>query len=240
MIPVIGVDPAPKNPTTIYDGDTWHTVEAEKLPLCISEMVNGDSVLICWDSPLTSGQINVAGCFYERPIERFFRQSPAFKAPKGISVLAYARCPHWVITRVSLGLPRFTVWESPAGQLPFELIAEGSAPKKAGHYVVEVHPAVALWLWCRAGHEQGPWTYKKQRAVLDKLWKTLQQRVQAYPPNREPNNHDECDAYIAYLLGCQWLSSESVILLGNSQTGSFLLPDIAGLKEDFNRFTDCA
>jgi hypothetical protein len=109
---VIGVDPAPKKGATIYDPTSdanggWATVNACELPDHVTTLVNSrDDLLICWDAPLTAGKQGETGCYYERPIERFFRNQKRWTAPKGISIRAYAGCPHWAVTRAAVGLPK--------------------------------------------------------------------------------------------------------------------------------------
>ncbi len=236
---VIGVDPAPKKAATLFDGTTWESVPAHKLPAKVAELAAGEvgGIILCWDAPLTSGKVGVDGCFYERRIERFFQTAPEYTTPKGISVRSYVGCPHWAVTQASLGFPRLTTPRSSSEESVFTLCSEGTAPEKAGNFVVEVHPAVAIWLWCRASHSNGPWEYKKDLSVLTTLWSLVKAIAAADKPPRDPNNDDEFDAYVAYLLGKRWLEKSGVVLLGNADSGSFLLPYSDALKNAFDKFT---
>lgn len=234
---VVGVDPAPKKGATVYDPTSivnggWSTISACELPGHIAKLADSCcNLLICWDSPLTAGESGKDGCYYERPIERFFQSQNAWLAPKGISVRAYAGCPHWAVTRACVGLPRVGNFDTE--QLPFALCADGMPPE-GGRYIVEVHPAVAIWLWCQTSDPpRTEWKYKKDRQVREQLWKSISCVASGFSPSRPPKDDDEFDAFVAYLLGSKWLSNRGVELLGNRQVGSFLVPSTKGLTESF-------
>jgi len=237
---VIGIDPAPKKPTTVYDAHDggWSTVEASDLPAYIVNCSEAeDGVLICWDAPLTTGNAAATGGYYARLIERFFQTQQNYTAPKGISVLAYAGCPHWAVTRAAIGLPRVGMFDCLPDKLPFHLCAEGDRPSDmSGKYIVEVHPAVAIWLWCQGNNPQGDWQYKRQAAHRENLWAYMEHILAPYAPARPPKNDDEFDAYVAYLLGSKWLADGDVILLGNAEVGSFLVPNDDGIQEALNGY----
>ena len=187
--------------------------------------------LICWDAPLTPGAVGGDRCYYERPIEQFFRTQD-WSVPDGISVRAYAGCPHWAVSRASVGLPRVGRFDST--DLPFTLCAQGNPPGNGGNYIVEVHPAVALWLWCRESSDcLEPWMYKKDKAIRERLWHVMKAKLSEFELDRPPKDDDEFDAYVAYLLGKKWLENSGVTLLGNAATGSFLVPDVLGLSRAF-------
>jgi hypothetical protein len=152
------------------------------------------------------------------------------------------------MTRRLLGLPRVGRWDAQWTDLPFQLIAEGDFPDKPGHYIVEVHPALALWLWC--GFEppswRGPWNYKQNGSIRRTLWQLLREHLQdedipfstgVGELEFEPSSDDELDAFVAWVLGMLWArKSHRVMLLGNRQTGSMLLPTVTGLKDKFDDF----
>lgn len=229
---VIGIDPAPKKETTIYNAEGWLTVEAHKLPDYVAKIAESDGGhLVCWDAPLTSGKAGMDGCYYNRPIERFLRKL----VPEGISVLAYAGCPHWAVTRAAVGLPR--VGRFDCTDLPFTLCAEGRAPENNGNLIVEVHPAVAIWFWCLESG-QTKWKYKTDHEVREHLWHTMAGALGEFKPNRDPKDDDEFDAYVAYLLGSMWLANSGVILLGRADTGSFLVPAVDGFAQAFAQYCE--
>jgi hypothetical protein len=239
---VVGIDPAPKKGATIYDpmspnNDGWSTISACDLPDHVSQLIgaSGD-LLICWDSPLTAGQASREGCYYERPIERFFQTQKSWNPPKGISVRAYAGCPHWAVSRASVGLPKVGRFDS--GDLPLVLCAEGNLPaNRNGKYIVEVHPAVAIWLLCGAWlNQRTNWLYKKDDSVRSELWECIASISGDRIPRRKPQDDDEFDAYVAYLLGTKWLAQEDVVLLGDEHTGSFLVPATVGLQNAFRDY----
>ena len=81
------------------------------------------------------------------------------------------------------------------------------------------------------------WEYKKDQDARETLWDIMGQIRGPLGPNRAPKNHDEFDAYVAYLLGSKWLASTGVALLGNANTGSFLVPDTPQLIQEFASYT---
>jgi len=251
---VIGIDPSPGRQSYLYSSDGLRRKDASQVSRFLAELSASDSnVLICWDAPLTgpsapdSDEFRVSD-HTQRRIEAFFnRQKWGFKVPKGISVRDYAACPHWAISRRLVGLPRVGPWDVAWSDLPFKLVSEGSCPTQPGRYIVEVHPAVALWLWCNTPAWTGSWEYKKNKTVLEQAWAALKKRLQntLLPSGTslnhldfEPENDDELDCFITWLLGILWCQGSSeVILLGNRTTGSMLLPRVEGLEERFLEFT---
>jgi len=115
----------------------------------------------------------------------------------------------------------------------------------AGRCVVEVHPAVALWLWCRERRDpEACWRYKKKYAVLVEPWrKPLKVPGVANALNGvkaiEPKSDDELDARVAYPLGRLWPDGPaSVVLLGDADSGSFLIAVVPGIVQAFRSFVD--
>ena len=161
----LGVDPAPSGRGS--DIAEFHVKNEEITPPNSRKQLkhrelrerlktqNEACILLAWDAPLTGPyDLENAGAndypydFTKRPIERAFGGKR--KPPKGISVQGYAGCQHWTITRNLLGLPRVGPFDQQGTPpLSFELIdtfpAEGDPPNK--RMVVEVHPAMAIWLW---------------------------------------------------------------------------------------------
>jgi predicted RNase H-like nuclease len=252
---IIGVDPAPSKPTRIYSTDGLDRKDARQLLCFLTELLSSDDdVLICWDAPLTgpsnpdSDVFNV-GDHTQRRIESFFNQKKlGLKVPKGISVRGYAGCPHWAISRRLIGLPRVGRWDAGWSDLPFQLVANGSCPTRSGHYIVEVHPGVALWLWCNTPAWVGSWEYKKDKNILRQVWRELRKRfentlLQSGTTFRDlefaPEDDDELDCFVAWLLGTLWCQGNGeVVLLGDRETGSMLLPRVESLVECFHRFTN--
>jgi len=267
---VVGIDPGPKKGLHCFDG-TGETPQPERIPLSESKtylqsLEKKGSVLVCWDAPLT-GPPERALCeddgpkesdLSQRPIEAFFsRNEYNFKVPKGISVMPYSGCPHWTISRSLLGLPRMGPYDQKDG-LPFQLCTTNDPPK-SGTWIVEVHPAVALWLWTKDQHKQTDeqaWRYKKNRDILTKLAELLKdklpegslrgmlQSIINNPGSTGENGKvnggctdDDLDCFIAYALGTIWLEGSSkVILLGDSDTGSFLVPNVGNINEEWDKF----
>ena len=245
---IVGVDCAPTKPLAVFDG------RDRRIPLSdarcfLNEIAAEPNVLLCWDSPLTgppeavlAGGDGYGSDFSQRPIEKFFsRQTTGFKTPKGIPVRYYCGCPHWAMSRSLIGLPRTGPFDAEPGALPFRLIVSNVAPE-TGRYVVEVHPALALWLWCRQVRPHGNWDYKDDPRVLAELWDSLLRirdvDIKGIIGTGElPASDDALDARLAYALGRLWIEGrDAAILLGNLSQGTFLLPRVNGLETAFERF----
>lgn len=246
---IIGIDPAPAKGLDVFDGNDRRFPLAEAHGF-IRRLREADDVLVCWDAPLTGpGAIVAEGgapsgsAFSQRPIEQFFSRSRhGFKVPPGVSVLGYSGCPHWTISRSFLGYPRVGPYDVPERDLPFRLVATNSAPQ-FGRWVVEVHPAVAIWLWCRGEREPGaPWKYKGQADLVAEIWEHLVDlapfaNIFTGSSLTAPISDDQLDARVAYALGRLWLEApHEVVLLGDLDAGTFLLPQVAGLVEAFDAF----
>ena len=240
---VISVDPAPgKKGSTIFDGRKFLTKTGCELRSYLKELATARPIpLLCWDAPLT-GPADPASAgtwpdFTQRLIERFFLYD--FETPKGISVQPYAQCQHWTITRSLLGLPRTGTYDLCFQQLPFRLLPAPPSERADRPSVVEIHPAVAAWLWCKDRGDASNWNYKKDRKVRNKLWCMILKRTGFPWDNRcKPKNDDEFDAAVGYILGSMYLQDQGatdgeprVEILGCRSTGSFLLPTDPELKE---------
>ena len=205
-------------------------------------------MLICWDAPLTGPRETKPpfhypdGEFTTRDIESFFsRKKYGFKVPKGISIRGYAGCPHWAMTKHFLGLPQIGPWDTPIEELPFTLISNNDTTTTNGLYVVEVHPAVAIWLWCSHFSKTAidDWVYKKPGSAFQQIWACLSEIITSHdlfqscdftPADFILKSDDELDALVSWLLGKLFIEGEQhVILLGSRKNGSFLLPHIPKL-----------
>lgn len=253
---VVGIDPAPQKGLQVFSGDGGDRyVKVDGARSYVAELHTSQSdVLVCWDAPLTGPPSNVLiGCdamgsaYTQRPIESFFqREAYGFKSPKGISVRGYSGCPHWTISRSLIGLPRVGPFDRVEG-LPFTLLTADQPPTR-GHNIVEVHPALALWLWCKKGRRKdADWEYKKNLSTRGSLWNKLTNiaerkknyvELQKWPaPNDNVPNDDMMDARVAWLLGRLWLANRGdVVLLGNADTGAMLVPRVDGLEDAFQEF----
>jgi predicted RNase H-like nuclease len=130
--------------------------------------------------------------------------------------------------------------------LPFELVTEDKPPRAVGHYIVEVHPAVAIWMWAKQAEDnrsKDAWEYKNDDQVRQDLWEVLARRFEELdvldiPHAYEPENDDDLDALVAWVLGALWVrGSDEVTLLGNRRTGSMLIPNPDWLHVH-NEFSD--
>ena len=262
---VIGIDPAPAKETVIYDGEKFMTKDAVALKNYLEDIKKSeDNVLICWDAPLTGmASVKAIEKFKEylnnlekkktpkwSPLEaRIIEKYIALQdIPKGISTNSFSQCPHWTITQYCLGLPQiFQPEKIYPSNVPFNLITEQKLPSEDKN-VVEVHPALALWLWLKENNpikDNDKWNYKKNETTFKTLTELLFKKAelllgkqQAFDISKievtvikskeetveaKTMTDDHFDAYIAWLLGALWLKNE-VILVGNKNTGAMLLP----------------
>lgn len=236
---VFGCDVAPRKGAVVCDGRCHRSFTPPELAGFVRNKAQQDAVLLAWDAPLT-GPSNPDGDeilpqdFTQRSIETFFRRAGHFKAPKGISVLSYGGCSHWTITQHVLGLPRTGPFCVPEDDLPYRLLTETNDSCEPA--VVEVHPAVAIWLWCREAWARETWEYKRQPDRVRDLWKLLFAQHAELGDLRCPNSDDELDAAVAWLLADKWLREDGVVMLGNRQTGAFLVPAVESIVDSFRNF----
>lgn len=238
-IKVIGIDPAPSKKSTIFvDGEFEHKDYASLKKYLSEELEKNKQNLICWDAPLTFPFIPETkpeeySPLYMRPIEYFFNFDEDIKPPKGISVLGYAGCSHWAISQYILGYPRPEVYSdiNPRYKLICKDSQEISKESENGIYITEVHPALAIWFYLKdiiKDSNNFNWKYKNSSSSRIGIVKILKDNVN-FKDMPDIKNDDELDAYIAWKLGNDWINDEQpvvkkVCILGNEETGSFLLP----------------
>lgn len=238
---VIAIDPAPAKPSTVFDGVRYARLAATELRDRVNLIATeGAATLVCWDAPLTGPtDLDHAGSgpydFTKRAIERFFSlKKTGFKTPKGISVLGYGACPHWTITRSMLGLPRVGTFDALESDLPFSLVTQPADLDPHRPSIVEVHPALAAWLWCRHERDDGAnWLYKGDRQteckVRIEMWEIIRERTGVADDLPCPVTDDDFDAAIGYILGTMFVRdlaspSRRCTILGNARDGAFLVP----------------
>ena len=253
-VSVISIDPAPSKTSTVCDGRNFCELEATQLRTMLDGV--GSDTLICWDAPLTGPSDPCCAGeprdFSQRCIESFFSRQE-FRTPTGISVLPYSGCPHWAITRSMLGLPLAGPYDAPHDDLPFHLLPGEDPKEESRPSVVEIHPAVAAWLWCRGkrGFPEGtkkrpdPWRYKKDAYLRKKMWDAIRDETRGVDCRDPKGDDDDFDAAVGYLLGVLYLrdrhkpeSDRSVVLLGDRETGSFLVPNVDGLRKSWDEFVE--
>ena len=258
---VVAIDPAPgsKGSTMYSGGDDFPQIAGEKMRRVLDGERKRGPVLLCWDAPLTGPRdpenADRPGDFIQRRLDKFFvQQKWGFRTPPGIAVLPYASCWHWTISRSVLGLPRVGRYDADFDSLPFRLLpdenGEGGSAELARmdrSCIVEIHPAVAAWLWCKeewgdSGHD-GAWRYKGRKKVPKlrcEMWKVIRRKCkigESLPQTLA--NDDQFDAIIGYILGVKWLrGDDDVVLLGDRENGSMLLPRTKGLCEAWEEFRD--
>jgi hypothetical protein len=249
---IVSIDPAPSKPAIAFDG-SFHTVDTSELVAYCDSLASPET-LLCWDAPLT-GPSSPRGSFSQRIIEQFFsRGKTGFKTPKGISVLPYSGCPHWAITRACLGLPICGEHDLPSERLPFMLTTDVAELIPDHPRVIETHPAVAIWLWCRELDDEEQtrsWVYKgsNRSRRIEEMWTLLTGVWMAteHPaiieamsrPANVPNDDDKLDAFVGWVLGTLLLSNHpSVGILGDAASGAIALPMSTGLQTAFDTFRE--
>ena len=263
---VVAIDPAPGKKSTLYSAETrFDRISAHEMRSTLEGLE--PPVLLCWDAPLTGPRdpedAGRQGDFTVRRLDSFFRQEKfwskregeGFKTPPGISVQPYPGCPHWTISRSVLGLPRLGPYDADFDRLPFRLLPDGRGESGGGpptrmdrSCVVEIHPAVAAWLWCREKLDRsdhgGEWRYKgrgRDEDLQDEMWEVILDLCNETLKAKlsKPANDDQFDAVIGYILGVKWLRGDpDVVLLGDRENGSMLLPRTEGLCEAWEEFRD--
>lgn len=237
---IIGIDPGMSKASTVCMLNDNNEIvikdyNHDELRILLDDNANSnEKVLIAWDAPLTAiaepnkSSKYLNNDFTQRKIEQFFsRKEYGYKTPKGISVLGYGGCPHWTITQHMLGYPIMSRFHKEQEELPFKLMHEVDELKTHNKLLVEVHPAVALWMW--VGKTFKIWNYKKDKARLQTFVNILLKDEKTRIINEfkipEIESDDHLDSLIAFLLAHFLVNNqEKVMLLGNQQTGSFLLP----------------
>lgn len=252
---VVSIDPAPAKQAVIFDGEL-RRVTAAKLPSYCSRLAEDKDTLLCWDAPLTGppncdNATEFDAAFSQRVIERFFsRAATGFKAPGGISVLPYSGCPHWAISRACVGLPRVGRFDARDEALPYRLCENPPDSSGIGPWIVETHPAVAIWLWCRSPKEKEDitWVYKGRNPgrTLQELWSLLLGiwATSQVPSITDvvngldvPNDDDELDVLVGWVLGMLLAQKHpSVTILGDLSTGAIVLPVVSSIVEKFAEF----
>lgn len=265
---VLGIDPAPSKSSTICDpggssNDLFDSLQPTELADAV-ETLNSEQgpVLICWDAPLTGPPLNgersseAGNAYSQRPIDAFFGKSESTHdwgtyGVSGISVQPYSGCPHWTITRALFGYPRLGRYCKPPSELPWKLQTNPVySPSSSGKDIVEVHPALALWLMLprdKRHSEKENFKYKgnSNEDTKNEAKQTLFDGLAAFTEGTEAHdvvksqqaealNDDELDALTAWVLGTLWTEmSERVRLLGNQTYGTFLLPTDTEMENEF-------
>lgn len=174
---ILGVDPASSRGATVFDGTRFHRLRSGEIaghvlrspntlvcwdapltgpPNEASQCFEGDLCTRVIEKYVGGGEVRWTddeGHLVPRSQSWRPKSTSAEAPPKGISVRGFAGLSHWTITRRVLGLPRVGPYDAPLEALPARLLVGASAspppPDPERPSVVEVHPAVGLWLWLR-------------------------------------------------------------------------------------------
>ncbi|MDE0507448.1 MAG: hypothetical protein OXI17_02290 [Gammaproteobacteria bacterium] len=210
--------------SVVFDGTEYLRLNALELREYLDGLAGAkEAVLVCWDAPLTGPfDPDDAGShrfdFTKRPIERFFPlDETGFKTPKGISVQGYAGCQHWTISRSLLGLPRVGPYDKPENNLPFRLVAASGGPMRSRKSVVEM------------------------QKVRGEMWKIVLERSGYAEDLPRPETDDQFDAAVGFILGKLFVldgtqTPRRCLILGCSEFGALLLPNIPGLADAWMRW----
>ncbi|MFW5983565.1 MAG: hypothetical protein ACOCQ4_03625 [bacterium] len=225
-ISVIGIDPAPRKESTVFDGKNYKNLKLEELQKYLEKLKStvNEKILICWDAPLMNEiKENSKELYYFRPIDIklrniIYKKGVKIKNAEGASVMSFASCPHWTITRYLLGLPRFSKYD--CGNIPFNLITKNAEKSNISKSIVEVHPAVGIYAWLGKLEKYKP----NKSNVVKEIWNKLKEKNNVFKDIDSPKNDDELDAAIAYALGILWIQSD-VVKLEGSESGAMLIPN---------------
>lgn len=257
---VLGVDPASSKGATVFDGSAFrhlwpgevasHLLGSQDALLCwdapltgppseSAQSFEGDLCTRVIEKYLGGGEVrwtDAAG----HPLPRTLAWKPAegrdATPPTGISVRGFSGLSHWTVTRRVLGLPRVGPLDKPLEELPARLLVSRSIapphPDPRRPSVVEVHPAVALWLWLRDVGDVD-WAYKKSntsafaafeklkgvlleksarsekcfapvRAAMERLDSKVEVKTGPGTSRQVGFSDDHLDAFIAWTLGVLW------------------------------------
>ena len=243
---IVGIDPAPGKGSAVVeiqikDGKfslRLHGVlKAETLWEKLENWKDEPSVLIAWDAPLT-GPSDIEEPWEDYSLTR--RKIEALFAKKddkqhGISVRGYGGCPHWTISQRMFGLPKLHPKHTGGA---YNLIESNSQYNTlTGCFVVEVHPAIAIWQWLKQENIDN-YDYKKDKNIrnqfcsyLFNLWKEKMNLDVASIFEEANKSDDILDALVAAVLAYAWVNyPNQVTLIGNVRTGAWLLPQNSQTK----------
>jgi hypothetical protein len=204
---------------------------------------------------------NSSNSLTKRDIEYFFTNNFGFnvnikntntgeKKFKGISVGNYSSLPHWTITKRLFGLP--IMGRYCKKDIPFKHIhSKEEISDPFNNYIVEVHPGLAIWIWLnKKWMENYDWEYKSKKnemrafnqikTDLDCLFfREVNIDRSIMTKFDQIDNDDKLDSFIAWMLGYLWLKDSGLVnIIGNVETGSFLLPVLENLKSSFDDFVN--
>lgn len=199
---------------------------------------------MAWDSPLT---FDPRHSLSDRPIDRQICASlkdfdeelgiPWTRGIGGVSVLPFSGCPHWAISCHVLGLPfrhRYGATSSGADWRDNLIVPESSDDLDSSAVcVLEVHPAVTLAVWwleqCETtDFERQMPRYKGSKAPADGLRRLVDSldSIDAEVADFCAKSDDHLNAWASWKMGYDLLTDEACII-GNRQTGGYVLPGYA-------------
>lgn len=256
---VVGIDPAPSSDSVLcfYDGEelVFKSLTANKVLHFLQTCEGQGSVLITWDAPLTGPALfstsddrkYARGDFTQRDVEKFFmRKEYGHKPPSGINTQGYSGCQHWTITKALTGLPLLGPY-CQRDDLPFHhIVSEEKKLRKDKPNIVEVHPALAIYLWIEyfsTPFKVKNWNYKKEDDLRTTLLRHLRngplENISKKLDEDKIYSDDHLDAFVAWALGYylanQVTTDPKVKVMGDQKRGSMLLPYIPEVFKAFEK-----
>lgn len=225
---VIGIDPAPTKETAVFDGQSFTFWSAHEVAEGVASLAAAhDDLLLAWDAPL--GLDPGPSHFYSRQVDKVAKRVIAGWVAEGrveakaIGVAHAAGCPHNLLTQAALGLP------VGGPKAPWRLCGVGDPAPRAGRWLVEVHPAVALGAWWpgpgpmprykAGGKSSASRVREARRGVVSWL-----QREHAFPAGEPASfTDDHIDAWLAWRLASLLLEGGAAAW-GPEGGGYYLMP----------------
>ncbi len=223
---VLGIDPAPRKTTVVFDGLVFRTISATNLRTRIRELLPVEGpALVAWGAPVSFSHHGASANFWDRLVDHqaasWLLRHVGTVADKAVSVQPFSSCSHWCLSCHVLGLP---FWD--AGDR-FHLAA---SPRDVvdPRCAIEVHPSMALaewWVHCRIDSVLPRYKGSRSAAqfIVSQLSACLAASGARPPPTEEFLDDDHLDAWVAWRIGRDFLDGRAW-WHGTPAEGGYVLP----------------